>query len=260
MNFNLPFSPERSSRPREYGLTMMMDKGLSVKEAEGFIESSAEYTDLVKLGFGTALITKNLVEKVNLYKSAGLNPYFGGTLFELFIIRGMFKEYRDFIKKCGLEYLEISDGSIKMDHNEKLKYIKELSKDFTVISEVGYKVKNVELSPDEWVENMQSELESGSWKVIAEARESGTIGIYHPDGSVNKDIISGITNKIPHEKIIWEAPNKNQQVYFISLLGANTNLGNIAPFEIVALEALRLGFRGDTFFNFLPDKFLKYKL
>jgi phosphosulfolactate synthase len=206
------------------------------------------------------LITKNLVEKVKLYKSAGLKPYFGGTLFELFIVRGMFNEYRNFVKKCGLEYLEISDGSIRLDHSDKLKYIRELSKEYIVISEVGYKVKGIELSPDEWVKNMNSELESGSWKVIAEARESGTIGIYHADGSANKDLISGITDNIPHEKIIWEAPNKNQQVYFITLLGPNVNLGNIAPAEIVALEALRLGLRGDTFFNSLPEEFLQYKL
>lgn len=260
MNFDLPFIPDRTSQPREYGLTMVMDKGLSISETEAFIKSSAAYTDLVKFGFGTALITKDLAEKVKLYKSAGLKPYFGGTLFELFIIRDMFKEYRDFIKKYKLEYLEISDGSIKMDHKKKLKYIRELSEEYTVISEVGYKVKNVELSSSEWVENMQSELEAGSWKVIAEARESGTIGIYHPDGSANRGLISGITDEIPQEKIIWEAPNKNQQLYFITLLGSNVNLGNIPPHEIVALEALRLGLRGDTFFNFLPDKFLQYKL
>ena len=260
MNFNLPFLPDRSSKPREYGITMMMDKGLSVKEADAFIESSGDFTDLVKFGFGTALITANLVEKVKLYKSVGLIPYFGGTLFELFIVRGMFDEYRKFVTSCGLEYLEISDGTIRIEHDEKLEYINKLSKDFTVISEVGYKVKGIELSSADWVRNMKSELESGSWKVIAEARESGTIGLYNSDGSVNKSLITEITDHIAPENIIWEAPNKSQQVYFISTLGANVNLGNIATGEVVALEALRMGLRGDTFFNAMPDEFLDRQL
>ncbi len=260
MKVNLPYLPNRSVKPRESGITMMMDKGLSLREAEAFIESSGDFTDLVKFGFGTALITARVTEKVRLYKSGGLIPYFGGTLFELFIVRNMFDEYRRFVTDCGLEYLEISDGTIRIDHEEKLKYIKKLSEDFTVISEVGYKVKGVELTSAEWVRNMQSELDSGSWKVIAEARESGTIGIYNADGSVNSLLITDITDHISPEKIIWEAPNKNQQVYFISLLGANVNLGNIATNEVVALEALRLGLRGDTFFNAMPDQFLDRKL
>jgi len=260
MNLHLPFLPARASKPRESGLTMMMDKGLSLREAEAFIESSGNFTDLVKFGFGTALITANLIEKVQLYKSAGLIPYFGGTLFELFIVRGMFDEYRKFVKECGLEYLEVSDGTVRINHEEKLNYIARLSEEFTIISEVGYKVKGIELSSAEWVRNMESELESGSWKVIAEARESGTIGIYNTDGSVNKNLISDITDHISPEKIIWEAPNKNQQVYFITLLGANVNLGNIASNEVVALEALRLGLRGDTFFNAMPEEFLERKL
>ena len=260
MNFNLPFLPERTGQPRENGLTMMMDKGLSIKEVESFIESSAGFTDLVKFGFGTALIVNDLAEKVKLYKSAGLKPYFGGTLFELFIVRGMFDEYRKFVQKYGLEYLEVSDGTVRIEHEDKLEYISKLSDEFTVISEVGYKVKGLELSSDEWVRNMQTELESGSWKVIAEARESGTIGIYNPDGSANKALIADITYNISPDKIIWEAPNKSQQVYFITLLGANVNLGNIATNEVVALEALRLGLRGDTFFNAMPEKFLEHKL
>jgi len=260
MNFNIPFLPDRTSSPRQYGLTMMMDKGLSLKEADAFIDSSATFTDLVKFGFGTALITNNLDEKVKLYKSAGLKPYFGGTLFELFFVRGMIDEYRRFVTKYGLEYIEISDGTIRMEHEEKLNIISKLSKEFTVVSEVGYKIKGIELTSPEWVNHMENELNSGSWKVIAEARESGTIGIYNPDGSVNKNLISDITDNINPEKIIWEAPNKNQQVYFITLLGANVNLGNIASNEVVALEALRMGLRGDTFFNSMPDKFLERKL
>jgi len=260
MNINIPYLPERTVKDRDSGLTMMMDKGLSLIEAESFVQSSAEFTDLVKFGFGTALINNQLKEKVKLYKSAGLKPYFGGTLFELFIIRGMYDEYRKFVSNSGLELLEVSDGSILLEHDEKLEYIQKLSKDFTVLSEVGSKVKDVEIPPDEWVNFMKAELAAGAWKVIAEARESGTIGIYNSDGSANTFLIDDIIEHVSVDKVLWEAPNKAQQVWFIKLLGANVNLGNIATNEVVALEALRLGLRGDTLFDFLPKQFQSRKL
>jgi phosphosulfolactate synthase len=238
----------------------MMDKGLSVSEAESYIESSSEFSDLVKFGFGTAVFTKKLKKKVKLYQSAGLHPYFGGTLFEAFIIRDMFDEFRKFISDSGINTVEVSDGSMKIEHADKLKYVNKLSRDFRVLSEVGSKVKGVELEPDEWVQNMKTELENGAWKVIAEARESGTIGIYNSDGSANIEIIDDIIEHVAVENVIWEAPNKAQQVWFINLIGANVNLGNISPAEVVSLEALRLGLRGDTFFNFLPEKYHDKKL
>jgi phosphosulfolactate synthase len=239
---------------------MMMDKGLSLIEAESFVQSSAEFTDLVKFGFGTALISSQLTEKINLYKKAGIKPYFGGTLFELFIVRDQFDDFRKFIRHAGIEMVEVSDGSIKLDHDKKLEYIEKLSKDFTVISEVGYKVKGVEIPPEKWVEFMQCELDAGAWKVIAEARESGTIGIYNSDGSANTALIDDIRHGICTDNILWEAPNKAQQAWFIKLCGTNVNLGNIATGEVVALEALRLGLRGDTFFDFLPEQFQDQKL
>ncbi len=260
MNVQIPFLPERTTKDRDSGLTMMMDKGLSLIEAESFVQSSAEFTDLVKFGFGTALINNQLKEKIQVYKKAGMKPYFGGTLFELFIIRGMFDEYRQFVSKSGLEFVEVSDGSILLDHNEKLEYIQKLSKDFTVLSEVGSKVKDVEIPPEEWVSFMKAELEAGAWKVIAEARESGTIGIYNSDGSANTSLIDDIIDHVSVDKVLWEAPNKAQQTWFIRLLGANVNLGNIATNEVVALEALRLGLRGDTLFDFLPKQFQDKKL
>jgi len=259
MNFPLTHLPERTSGERSYGLTMMMDKGLSLKEAEHFIESSAPYTDLVKFGFGTALITKKLKEKVRIYKEAGLKPYFGGTLFEMFYVRGELDAYRRFIGESGLEQVEVSDGTIKMEHEEKLNCIIDLSRDFQVLSEVGSKVKGVELGNETWVKYMKTELEAGAWKVIAEARESGTIGIYQSDGSANRALIDAIMEEISVHDVLWEAPNKAQQVMFIHLLGANVNLGNIAPAEVVALEALRCGMRGDTFFDVLPDEFQSRK-
>jgi phosphosulfolactate synthase len=259
MNYNLSYIPERTSGERDFGLTMMMDKGLSLKEAEHFIDSSAPFTDLVKFGFGTALITLDLKEKVKLYQDAGLKPYFGGTLFEMFYVRGRFDDYRKFVSEAGLTNVEVSDGSIRMEHDEKLKCIEVLSADFQVLSEVGSKVKGVELSNQMWVSQMKTELETGAWKVIAEARESGTIGIYQSDGSANRELIDDILKEISVHDVLWEAPIKSQQVMFIKLVGANVNLGNIAPAEVVSLEALRLGMRGDTFFDVLPGEFQSKK-
>jgi phosphosulfolactate synthase len=249
----LPFIPERPLKPRNSGITMVMDKGLSIREAEDFMSVGSEYTDFVKLGFGTSLITPGLEKKIVIYKKAGVIPYFGGTLFEAFVVRNMFKEFVDFLDKYEIDLVEVSDGSYDIDHKQKLDYISKLVERGTVISEVGSKKKEVVYSPEEWVEMMKSELNAGSKKVIAEARESGTTGIYNEDGSINNKIISGISHHVKLENVIWEAPLKSQQAWFISNFGANVNLGNIAPNEIIPLESLRLGLRGDTFFQFLPD-------
>lgn len=251
INYSLPHIPERPTKPRNSGLTMMMDKGLSLNEIENFIASSSEFTDVVKFGFGTSLISKQLNKKIALYKENGIRPYFGGTLFEIFIVRNMFDDFRKYINSCKLDLVEVSDGSMEMPHEEKLKYIEILSKDFTVLSEVGSKKKEVLIPPDKWVSMMRSELKEGSWKVIAEARESGNIGIYNPDGSANTNLIDTIIHDVKPEDVIWEAPNKAQQVWFIKMFGANVNLGNIATNEVFSLETLRLGLRGDTFFQFL---------
>jgi phosphosulfolactate synthase len=233
-----------------------MDKGLSIRDVENLISSCGDYIDLLKFGFGTSLITKNLEEKIKLYSQANIRPYFGGTLFEMFIVRGLYNEFRKYIDKYKIELIEISDGSITLPHEEKLKFISELSKQTTVISEVGTKVAGVIIPNEKWVEMMKNEIQAGSWKVIAEARESGNIGIYNPDGSANKELISDIVEHVNTDDIIWEAPNKPQQVWFIKLLGCNVNLGNIAPSEVISLESLRLGLRGDTFFQFLPDEII----
>jgi phosphosulfolactate synthase len=254
MNIVLPFLPERPAKPRSSGLTMVMDKGLSIREAEDFMSVGSEYTDFVKLGFGTSLITPGFEKKILIYKRAGVIPYFGGTLFEAFIIRNMFREYVDFLDKYEVELVEVSDGSYDIERDKKLEYISILAERFTVISEVGSKKADVVYSPDEWVFMMKAELNAGSIKVIAEARESGTIGIYNEDGSINNMIIRAISDHIKLENVIWEAPLKSQQAWFIKHFGANVNLGNIAPEEIIPLESLRLGLRGDTFFQFLPDE------
>jgi phosphosulfolactate synthase len=244
--------PDRAKRPRESGITMVMDKGLSIQEAENLVESANEYVDIVKLGFGTSIITNRLRDKIKLYRKAEMKVYLGGTLFEAFIIRNMFDEYLKFLNKYGLECAEVSDGSMYIPHSEKLEYINKLSQKVTVVSEVGSKQKGIVIPHDNWINMMKSELQAGSWKVIAEARESGTIGIYHSDGTADKELIDDISHHVNSNNIIWEAPLKSQQVWFIKLFGCNVNLGNIAPHEVIPLETLRLGLRGDTFFEFLP--------
>lgn len=231
---------------------MMMDKGLSLREIENFIESSGHLTDVVKFGFGTSLVTKNLDEKIALYKSAGIRPYFGGTLFEAFYARGKFEDYMRFIDKFDLDLAEVSDGSIILDHDEKCELIATLAKNRTVLSEVGSKDSGILISPAKWIKMMSTELEAGSWKVIAEGRESGTVGVFRPNGTAHTILINRIIAKVKPEDILWEAPLKKQQVWFVKLFGANVNLGNIAPNEMIPLECLRLGLRGDTFFEYMP--------
>jgi phosphosulfolactate synthase len=249
----LPFLPDRPAKPRNSGLTMVMDKGLSLREAEDFMSVGSEYTDYVKLGFGTSLLTPGVEKKSKIYKKAGTIPYFGGTLFEAFIVRDMFEEYIRFVEENNIDLVEISDGSYDIEHARKLDYINRMAKKVTVISEVGSKKKDVIYSPEEWVALMKSELDAGSVKVIAEARESGTTGIYNEDGSINNEIITAISRHVKLENVLWEAPLKSQQAWFIKHFGANVNLGNIAPDEIIPLESLRCGLRGDTFFQFLPE-------
>jgi phosphosulfolactate synthase len=252
MNFELTYIPKRSEKPRESGVTMMMDKGLSLREVENFIEASGHLTDVVKFGFGTSYVSQNLQEKIDLYKQAGIRPYFGGTLFEVFHARGMFEDYLRTLDKYDLDLAEISDGSIIIDHNEKCELIRKMSKERTVLSEVGSKDSGILISPSKWIKMMSTELEAGSWKVIAEGRESGNVGVFRPNGTAHTLLINRIIAKVNPEDILWEAPQKNQQVWFVKLFGANVNLGNIAPNEMIPLECLRLGLRGDTFFESLP--------
>ncbi len=255
MNFELTYIPERTEKPRKSGVTMVMDKGLSLRQAEDFIEASGHLTDVVKFGFGTSFVTRNLKEKVDLYKSAGIRPYFGGTLFEAFFARGMFEDYLRTIDKYDLDLAEVSDGSIIIDHNEKCEIISRMAKDRTVLSEVGSKDSGIIVSPAKWIKMMSTELEAGSWKVIAEGRESGNVGVFRPNGTAHTMLINRIINKVDPSDILWEAPQKRQQAWFVKLFGSNVNLGNIAPNEVIPLETLRVGLRGDTFFDFLPDDY-----
>jgi phosphosulfolactate synthase len=253
MNYTLNNIPERTIKPRQNGLTMVMDKGLSLRQVEDFLEVSGGHTDIVKLGWSTSFVTPNLKEKLKLYKDAGIPVYFGGTLFEAFLIRNQFEDYRKVLDKYEMEYVEVSDGSIEIPHEEKCEYIQKLSKQVTVISEVGSKDEKKIFAPYKWIKLMKAEIEAGSWKVIAEAREGGNVGIYRDSGEVRQGLVDEILTQIPSETIIWEAPQKAQQVWFIELIGTNVNLGNIAPAEVIPLETIRLGLRGDTF-NLFLDK------
>ena len=251
MNFNLSQIPERNTKPRTHGITMVMDKGLSIQETRNFLSVSDPHVDIVKLGFGTSFVTPNLKEKLEVYREAGMPIYFGGTLFEAFLIRNQFEDYINVCREFGVSYMEVSDGSINIPHAEKCGYIEKLTKYGTVLSEVGSKDAAHIIPPYKWIELMKAELESGSTYVIAEAREAGNVGIYRGTGEVREGLVQEILTQIPEEKIIWEAPQKAQQLYFLELIGCNVNLGNIAPSEVIPLEAMRIGLRGDTFELFL---------
>ena len=247
MNFHLDQIPDRTARPRNNGLTMIMDKGLSINEAHNLISVGEQHIDIIKLGFGTAFVTPNLRAKIEVYQKAGIPVYFGGTLFEAFLIRNAFDEYVSMMKDFQIEHVEVSDGSINIPHAEKCGYIEKLTSFGTVLSEVGSKDAAHIIPPYKWIELMKAELEAGSTYVIAEAREAGNVGIYRGSGEVREGLVQEILTQIPAEKIIWEAPQKAQQLYFLELIGCNVNLGNIAPSEIIPLEAMRIGLRGDTF-------------
>ena len=230
---------------------MVMDKGLSLRQVEDFLDTTSSYVDIVKLGFGTSFVTPKLEEKLALYKSAGIPVYFGGTLFEAYVVRNQFDDYLRLLDKMKITHAEVSDGSIEVNHEQKCDWINRLSKNLTVLSEVGSKDAEKIIPPYEWIEQMELELEAGAWKVIGEARESGTVGIFRNSGEVRSGLVAEIIRKIPIESVIWEAPQKSQQVWFIQLYGSNVNLGNIAPTEVLPLETIRLGLRGDSFDFFL---------
>jgi phosphosulfolactate synthase len=261
MNYNLSDIPERTAQPRDNGVTMVMDKGLSLAETENFLSKAAKYVDIVKMGWATSYVTENLKEKIKLYQSCNIPVYFGGTLFEAFVVRNQFEDYLRVLDEYGLDLAEVSDGSITLPHEEKCNYISILAKRGRVLSEVGSKDAEKIFAPYKWIELMRNELQAGSWKVIGEARESGNIGLYRSTGEVRQGLVDEIINSIKAENILWEAPQRPQQVYFVKLIGSNVNLGNISPEEAIGLETIRLGLRSDTFATFLPeDVKQKYKL
>ena len=238
--------PSRTHKPRQAGLTHVLDKGMSLAEVEGLLEVGAAYVDIIKFGWGTAVVVENLEAKIDLCQRRGVEIYCGGSLFELALQRGKVDEYVAYLKDRGIKLLEISDGVIELPVEDKLRYIGRLAKDFTVLSEVGSKDEAVVVSPTRWVKQIKAELEAGAWKVITEGRESGTVGLYRGSGEIRTGLIDEIEIHIDTARLMFEAPQKAQQVWLIKHFGANVNLGNIPPSEVIALETMRQGLRADT--------------
>ncbi|MDX1590676.1 MAG: phosphosulfolactate synthase [Balneolaceae bacterium] len=250
MSFQLNHLPARTVKPRNEGITLALDKGFSIRQTEDFCEAASEYTDIVKLGWGTAYVTQNLEEKIDVYKRHDIPVYFGGTLFEAYVLRDQLDAYVELLKRYDLQYVEVSNGTILLSEQRKLDIIEELSKDFTVLSEVGSKNPNDIIPPYKWVKMIQNEMNAGAWKVICEARESGTVGVFRPNGEIRSGLIDEIADQVSVDNLLFEAPQKEQQVWFIRKFGSNVNLGNINPTEVISVETLRLGLRSDTLFDF----------
>jgi phosphosulfolactate synthase len=238
--------PGRPPKPRQVGITHVIDKGLTLSGVEGMLDSCADDIDIVKLGWGTAYVTRNLREKLAIYASAGIPVVLGGTFWEVCLVQQKLDEWRRWIHDLGLHHVEISDGTISIPHDAKLEHIQTLAQDFVVLSEVGSKDLQTVIAPYRWVELIEAELRAGAWKVITEARETGTAGIFRGDGEVRMGLIDEIVHAVDPNRLLFEAPQKAQQVWFIQKFGPNVNLGNIPPDEVIPLETLRLGLRADT--------------
>jgi phosphosulfolactate synthase len=237
---------DRPAKPRERGLTHVIDKGLNLRDIEGLFDTAGEFVDIVKLGWGTSYVTNNLEKKIALYRSFGTPVVCGGTLFEAVYARQKLDEFKAWLKDFRFSHVEISDGTLEIPRDRKLELIAEFAQDFVVLSEVGSKDAEVNIAPYLWVQWMREELDAGAWKVIAEGREGGTAGIYRPTGELRTGLVDEIEHSLDFHDLIWEAPTKTSQAWFIKHFGPDVNLGNIPPDEVIALETLRLGLRGDT--------------
>ena len=246
--------PARPGKPRTQGLTHVIDKGLNLRDIEGLFDTGGEYVDVVKFGWGTSYVTKNLEKKISLYRSFETPVVCGGTLFEAVYARGKLEEFKRWLVEQRFSHVEISDGTLDIPRERKLELIAELARDFVVLSEVGSKDSEVVFAPYQWVQWMKEELEAGAWKVITEGREGGTAGIFRPTGEMRTGLIDEIVHEIDLGDIIFEAPTKASQAYFVKHFGPEVNLGNIPPEEVIPLETLRLGLRADTLKEILLDE------
>lgn len=238
--------PARPDKPRSTGLTHVIDKGLNLQEIDGMFDTAGAFVDIVKLGWGTSYVTNNLEQKISLYHSFATPVVCGGTLFEAVYARDKVDEFKAWLTEHRFSHVEISDGTIEIPRDRKLELIADFARDFTVLSEVGSKDAEVDIAPDLWVRWMREELDAGAWRVIAEGREGGTAGIYSSSGELRTGLVDEIERALPFELLIWEAPTRESQAWFIKHFGTNVNLGNIPPDEVIPLETLRLGLRGDT--------------
>lgn len=246
--------PPRTEKPRQTGITMVIDTGMGLGTIRNGLEMSAPYIDYVKLGWGTAVISNRLEEKIELYRSFDIPVCLGGTFFELAYLSRKLDEYKTIARQLRLHHIEISDGTVQMPAEEKLELIREFSREFRVLSEFGSKDAEVVHAPSKWVDRMRRELEAGAWKSIAEGRESGTAGLYRSTSELRTGLVDEITMNIPQESLLWEAPQKGQQVWFIRKFGNGVNLGNIQLNDVIPLETLRLGLRGDTLLDYHGSK------
>jgi phosphosulfolactate synthase len=232
--------------PSHNGLTHVLDKGLGPRAWEDVLETSGAFIDIVKLGWGTAYVTQNLERKLDVLRAAGKPVVIGGTFLEAVIVQDKVDEYKSWLSDLGLQHVEVSDGVIDLPRERKLELIADLARDFTVLSEVGSKDADVVFAPYQWVEWIKEELAAGAWKVITEGREGGTAGIYRPTGEMRTGLVDEIVHEVPVDDLLFEAPTKESQAWFVKQFGPSVNLGNIPPDEVIALETLRLGLRGDT--------------
>jgi len=238
--------PPRTTKPRQQGLTHVIDTGLSTVEAEGLMKSAADYVDLVRLGWGSAYVTEDLQDKLDRYRAAGIPVMLGGTLTELAWLRGRIPELRAWLEELGIGHVEVSSGTVQMPEQEKVDLIRSFADGFTVFGEVGEKDPAALLAPYRWVSMIKSALEAGASHVICEGRATGDAGLYRPDGEARTGLIDEILHEVDANQLIFEAPQKHQQVWFIRQLGPQANLGNILPGDVISLETLRLGLRADT--------------
>lgn len=238
--------PARPGKPREVGVTHVIDKGLNLRDIEGLFDTAGQFVDIVKFGWGTSYVTNNLEKKIALYRSFETPVVCGGTLFEAVYGRGRMDDFKRWLVDHRFSHVEISDGTLEIPREEKLELITDFARDFTVLSEVGSKDSDVVFAPYQWVEWINEELEAGAWKVITEGREGGTAGIYRSDGDMRTGLLDEIAHGVAIENVLFEAPTKSSQAWFVKHFGPNVNLGNIPPDEVIPLETLRLGLRGDT--------------
>jgi phosphosulfolactate synthase len=248
----LPASEFLGDTPRVGGLTHVIDKGMGPRAVEDFLETAGEYADIVKLGWGTAYVTNALERKLEIYRAFGMPVVIGGTFFEAVYAKGKLDEYKVWLHGLGLTHVELSDGTIEIPRERKLELIADFARDFTVLSEVGSKDPTVEFTTDEWGTWLADEVAAGAWKVIAEARETGSAGIFR-DGQLDVGLITDLAHMLDVRAVIWEAPTKASQVFFLRDWYRDVNLGNIPPDEVIPLETLRRGLRGDTLKEILLD-------
>jgi phosphosulfolactate synthase len=238
--------PPRAEKPRQNGITHVIDRGMGLRLLEDMLDTCADFIDIVKLGWGTGYITANLKEKISVYQAANIPVCFGGTLTEAIIAQRKLGEFRRILESLNIGHVEISSGVLELSIKEKTRIIRQLAQDFVVLSEVGSKDVEAVVAPYRWVNEIEAELEAGAWKVIAEARESGTVGLYRQTGEVRMGLVEEICTRVSPDSMIFEAPLKPQQVWFVEQFGPNVNLGNIASDDVIPLETLRVGLRGDT--------------